>query len=164
MNNKNTMTFVCLILCFMMFLVACDKKEEQKATRNDEKIDATTNTQTIEEMLPETEYAKENEDGIKTNISDKIKEAKFNIDGLEINNIKINEAASRTEITADITNNTSEIKGDINIKITLLNSKGNTIIEMGGYIGTVEAGKTTKLNASATLDYASAYDIKIEKN
>ena len=45
----------------------------------------------------------------------------------------------------------------------LLDKKGDVVSEIEGYIGNIDAGKTAKLNASATLDHTNAYDIKIEK-
>ena len=171
MNNKRLILCVCVILVMVVCLVACGKKEEQRPINNNSSISNNTNNNAGNKnnannnVAPDdSKYAKSNEDGSKTNVSDKIKNAKFTIDGLEIKNIKLSEATSRTELTADVENNTSETKGDLSLKITLLNSKGDTILEMGGYIGTVEAGKTVQLNSSATLDYSEAYDIKIEKN
>ena len=109
------------------------------------------------------EYIKTEEDGTRVNTSDKIKKAKFTIDGLEISNIQLSELVGKTSLTADVKNSTEEKKGDIELTITLYKKDGSVLVEMGGYIGTVEAGATSKIDAAATLDYANAYDIKIEK-
>ena len=109
------------------------------------------------------EYIKTEEEGTRVNTSDKIKKAKFIIDGLEISNIQLSELVGKTSLTADVKNSTEEKKGDIELTITLYKKDGSVLVEMGGYIGTVEAGATSKIDAAATLDYANAYDIKIEK-
>lgn len=116
-----------------------------------------------EQQENKNEYIKTEEDGTRVNTSDKIKKAKFTVDGLEISNIQLSELVGKTSLTADVKNNTAEKKGDIELTITLYKKDGSVLVEMGGYIGTVEAGATSKIDAAATLDYANAYDIKIEK-
>ena len=116
-----------------------------------------------EQQENKNEYIKTEEDGTRVNTSDKIKKAKFTIDGLEISNIQLSELVGKTSLTADVKNSTEEKKGDIELTITLYKKDGSVLVEMGGYIGTVEPGATSKIDAAATLDYANAYDIKIEK-
>lgn len=149
-----------IVICMMSLLfVGCSLFENE-----DKKVNNPLDEHQKQEQKEDVnEYIKTEDDGTRVNTSDKIKNAKFTIDGLEISNIQLSELVGKTSLVADVKNNTQEKKGDIELLITLYKKDGSVLLEMGGYIGTVEAGATSKIDAAATLDYANAYDIKIEK-
>ena len=108
------------------------------------------------------EFVEVKSDGTKVNTSNQLSKTK-KIDGLEISNIKLTENGNVSQIIADVKNPTSSTLGDFAINITILDKAGNEIAVIGGYIDKVEAGKTVQLNASATVDFANAYDFKVSK-
>lgn len=102
-------------------------------------------------------------DGTKVNTSDALSKTK-EVDGLEISNIRLVEKDNVSQLLADVKNPTSSTKGDFPVNIIVLDKSGNEIVNIGGYIDKVNAGETVQLNASATVDFANAYDFKVEKN
>ena len=78
-----------------------------------------------EQQENKNEYIKTEEDGTRVNTSDKIKKAKFTIDGLEISNIQLSELVGKTSLTADVKNSTEEKKGDIELTINLYKKDGS---------------------------------------
>ena len=149
MNKKKYLWIIGILLVFI-FLVGIDfvlKDIWQKDIQEDDP----------------NEFIKTQQNGERENISEKIKNAKFEIEGLEFTNIKLSELAGKTNLTVDVYNGNSESKGDIELRNILLDKNGNVILEMGSYIGNIEPGQTFQISSSATLDYANAYDILIEK-
>ncbi len=157
--KKKSIIFLIVICMMSLLFVGCSLFENEDKKVN-KPLDEHQNQEQKEDV---NEYIKTEDDGTRVNTSDKIKNAKFTIDGLEISNIQLSELVGKTSLIADVKNNTQEKKGDIELLITLYKKDGSVLLEMGGYIGTVESGATSKIDAAATLDYANAYDIKIEK-
>ena len=108
------------------------------------------------------EFVEVQEDGSKVNTSEELKKTKT-IDGLEISNIRLVENNNVSQIVADITNPTNETLGDFPVDIIVRDKEGNEITTIGGYIDKVNPGETAQLNASATSDFANAYDFEIVK-
>lgn len=102
------------------------------------------------------------EDGTKVNVSSKIKEEK-EIDGLKITDMEITEVDNVSTIVANVKNDTGEEKGEFAIEIKLIDREGNEITTVPGYIGKIRAGESMGLKASATYDFANAYDCEIIK-
>lgn len=157
--NKKGIGLLVAVGAMSMIFTGCSLFNDNEPVNNSQD----DQHQQQEQQENKNEYIKTEEDGTRVNTSDKIKKAKFTIDGLEISNIQLSELVGKTSLTADVKNSTEEKKGDIELTITLYKKDGSVLVEMGGYIGTVEAGATSKIDAAATLDYANAYDIKIEK-
>ena len=55
------------------------------------------------------------------------------------------------------------LKSNFPVEIIILDKEGNEITRIGGYIDKVKAGEKVELNASATSDFANAYDFDIVK-
>ena len=107
------------------------------------------------------EFVQVLDDGSKMNTSNKLAETKT-FGSYEVSNIQLTEQDGQSLILADI-KNTTESKTDVTlIEITLLDKEGNEITSIGGIIGDAEPGETVKLNASATTDFANAYDLTIK--
>lgn len=157
----------CILIVAIIILVIAIIFIGMALTRRDVPINSDVHQGQNEQQIDKekenpNEFIKEN-NGVRENVSEKISNATFKIDELVIDNIKISEFADKTTITANVSNHTTEDKGDIELKIKLLDQKGETIKEAIGYIGSVKATSSAKLNCEITLDYANAYDIAIEK-
>ena len=108
------------------------------------------------------EFVEVQEDGSKVNTSKELSKTK-KIDGLEISNIRLVEKNNVSQVVADVKNPTNKTLGDFPIDIIAIDKNGNEIVRIGGYVDRVSAGETVQLNASATVDFANAYDFKVEK-
>jgi len=107
------------------------------------------------------DYVQVMDDGTKVNKSKKIDEKK-KFDNFEMTNIQITENGGQSTIIADV-KNVGDTRTEVTlIDITLLDEEGNEIAVIGGIIGDVEPGGTTQLNASATTDFANAYDLTVK--
>lgn len=107
------------------------------------------------------EFVEVLEDGTKLNVSDKLAETKT-FGNYEVSNIQLTEQDGQSLILADV-KNIGDTKADVVlIDITLLDKEGNEITTIGGIIGDVEPGAKVQLNASATTDFANAYDFTIK--
>ena len=65
-------------------------------------------------------------------------------------------------LLANVKNTTTTATELTAVDITLLDKEGNTIVKVGGLIAPLEPGEETQFNTSMTLDYANAYDFKVE--
>lgn len=111
----------------------------------------------------EIQYFEMMNNGTKVNISEKLLETK-KIDGLEITNIELTELGNITQLKGTITNTSNKEKEESVINAVLLNQKGNEMATMGIYVKALKPGESTELNASATLNYVNAYNIKFVKS
>ena len=117
---------------------------------------------TAENQATAEEFVKVLDNGTKLNISSKLSETKV-VEGLEISNFQLTESGSQTVLLGKIKNNGSEARGGFEAAVTMLDKQGNEIVKLIAYIPQVKPGEEQQLNVSSTLDYANAYDIKIEK-
>jgi hypothetical protein len=123
--------------------------------------DITTQENTDNENQNEEEFVQVEEDGTKLNVSTKLNETKV-VNGLEFSNINLSSKDGRTILLADVKNNSGKATETKLVSITLLDKNGETILEVGGMIKSLEEGEQTKFETSITLDYANVYDFKIE--
>lgn len=120
--------------------------------------------QVLEEREEDSkEYVSLLEDGSKQNTSERLKKDR-KLDGLDISNIQLTEKAGMTQLTGIIANHTKKVKEECTATITLVDSKGNELTQMKVYIKELQPSESTRLNASATLDYVGAYDFVIKKD
>ena len=157
MKVKEVMLILATIIVVLVIIIVgvSIKKSGKQETAKTPEIGV------VEENKVE-EFVEVKADGTKVNTSNQLSKIK-KIDGLEISNIKLTENGNVSQIIADVKNPTSSTLGDFAINITILDKAGNEIAVIGGYIDKVEAGKTVQLNASATVDFANAYDFKVSK-
>ena len=114
------------------------------------------NTEKVEE------FVSLQEDGTKVNTSNKLKETKT-IDGLEIGKLQLTTKDNVSLILGEIKNVSDTEKGGYPVSFTILDKEGNEIITIGAYMQKLQPGQTGKLDASATFDFANAYDFRIAK-
>lgn len=160
MKAKELMIVLGIIIVLLIVIIVgvnMNKEDENSNTLNPSTNQNNTTTNTVKE-----EFVKIEEDGTKVNISKELSKTK-KVDGLEITNIRLVENNNVSRILADIKNPTNKALGDFAIDIKLLDKNGNEISLIGGYIDKVEPGKTGQLNASATVDFANAYNFEIVK-
>lgn len=133
-------------------------------TRNNkDKQEVATETKTQEQTtIAQEEFVNILEDGTRLNTSEKLQETKI-IEGLEISDLQLTQKDNVTLLLGTITNTSTTTQGGYPVEIKVIDKEGNEITTVSAYIGTVEPGKTTQLNTSATFDYANAYDLNIAK-
>ena len=150
-----------ILLIILFFLIVITIAVNSRDDREGEEIPQTLEIGVTEENKVE-EFVEVQENGSKVNTSEELKKTKT-IDGLEISNIRLVENNNVSQILADITNLTNETLGDFPVDIIVRDKEGNEITTIGGYIDKVNPGETAQLNASATSDFANAYDFEIVK-
>ena len=158
MKAKELMIALFIIIVLLIVIIVAVNVNKNKG--NEE------NTQTpeigvVEENKVE-EFVEVQEDGSKVNTSEELKKTKT-IDGVEISNIRLVENDNVSQVVADIKNPTNKILGDFPIDIIVKDKTGKEITRIGAYIDKVNPGETAQLNASATSDFANAYDFEIVK-
>ena len=158
MKAKELMIVLFIIIVLLIVIIVAVNANKNKG--NEE------NTQTpeigvVEENKVE-EFVEVQEDGSKVNTSEELKKTKT-IDGLEISNIRLVENNNVSQVVADIKNPTNKTLGDFPVDIIVKDKEGKKITTIGAYIDKVNPGETVELNASATSDFANAYDFEIVK-
>ena len=101
------------------------------------------------------------EDGSKIATSEKLQE-KRKIGEIEIGNINIREENGLAKITASATNVGEQKTEEMPITIVLKDEGGNSIAEIGAYIGTIEKGEQRGIQASANVTIDEVYDVEIK--
>ena len=135
---------VSIIIIGLIFLVTRQGKNE-KAEQND---------------LPVEEFVDVLEDGTKLNNSTKLNQTKI-YNGLKFTNVQLTEKDSKTELIADVINESGNDVDVMLFNIILYDKNGNEIVKLGGITSPMKAGEKTQFSTSSTLDYANAYDFKI---
>ena len=158
MKAKELMIVLFIIIVLLIVIIVAVNLSKNKG--NEE------NTQTpaigvVEENKVE-EFVEVQEDGSKVNTSEELKKTKT-IEGLEISNIRLVENNNVSQVVAEVKNPTNKTLGDFPIDIIVKDKAGKEITRIGGYIDKVNPGETAQLNASATSDFANAYDFEIVK-
>ena len=158
MKAKKLMIVLFTIIVLLIVIIVAVNLSKNKG--NEE------NTQTpeigvVEENKVE-EFVEVQEDGSKVNTSEELKKTKT-ISGLEISNIRLVENNNVSQVVADIKNPTNKTLGDFPVDIIVKDKEGKEITTIGAYIDKVNPGETAELNASATSDFANAYDFEIVK-
>ena len=100
------------------------------------------------------------EDGSKIATSEKLQE-KRKIGEIEIDNINIREENGLAKITASATNVGEQKTEEKPITIVLKDEAGNSIAEIGAYIGTIEKGEQRGIQGSANVTIDEVYDVEI---
>ena len=142
------LVIVAIVIIEIIFFATRGKKEEE--VKN-----------TTENNAPVEEFVQVLEDGTKLNTSTKLNETK-KVNGIEFGNIQLTMQNGQSLLIADVKNTTSTATELTVVDVTLLDKQGNTIVKVGGLIAPLEAGASTQFTTSMTLDYANAYDFKVE--
>ena len=137
---------VILVVVVLIMVIPRNDEEEKEMTTN----------------VQEEKYAQVQDNGLKVNTSNKLKETK-KLGNLEISNISLKSQGNESYITANIKNIGNTTDGDKFITITVLDDKQNIITKIDAYLSTIEAGQETILRSTTSADFANAYDFKVEE-
>ena len=137
---------VILVVVVLIMVIPGNKEEEKEKEMNTQ----------------EEKYAQVQDNGLKVNTSNKLKETK-KLGNLEISNISLKSQGNESYITANVKNIGNTTDGDKFITITVLDDKQNIITKIDAYLSTIEAGQETILRSTTSADFANAYDFKVEE-
>lgn len=109
------------------------------------------------------EFVVVSENGVKNNISSKVKETK-KIENLNFSDITISMKNNSTVVSGKVSNPTNEAIKGFYFKIYALNGNDETIATTEGLLDSqIEAGETITFQSTTSKDFANCYDIRIEK-
>lgn len=146
------LVIVSIVIIGIIYLATRPSKNESESITTKE---STTN-ENVEEFVQVLG------DGKKLNNSTKLNETK-KVNGLEFSKIYLTEKDNSTDLIATVKNNTGkDITKMTFVKITLLDKEGKNIATLDGAIAPIKAGEEKQFQLNSTLDYANAYDLKIE--
>ncbi len=152
--KKKEAIFILILIAIVVAIIVMGAVRKNKAKGNNANGNQGENKVNYEVL----------EDGTKLNNSSKVNEDKA-YNGLKFSNIQLTENGDLTSLVADVTNTTSTATSDFTmVDLTFYDEDGNSLGSTIGLIKPLAAGETTQLNASLTLDYANAYDLKITEH
>ena len=115
------LAIVAILIIGVIYFLTRPKQEENIPTEN-----------TVVE-----EFVDVLEDGTKLNTSTKLSEMKT-FEGLKFGNIQLTEKGSKTELIADVVNESGKDIDTILFDIILYDKEGNEIIKLGGIISSIK--------------------------
>lgn len=146
------LVIVSIVIIGIIYLATRPSKNESESITTKE---STTN-ENVEEFVQVLG------DGKKLNNSTKLNETK-KVNGLEFSKIYLTEKDNSTDLIATVKNNTGkDITKMTFVKVTLWDKEGKNIATLDGAIAPIKAGEEKQFQLNSTLDYANAYDLKIE--
>lgn len=156
-KKKNQLVYggtvvILLIIAIILIVVIINKN----------KVNTDVDTEILEQPQVETsENVKVTTEGIKENISNKLKEEK-KLEGMTIKEIKFQSKDNVTKFTATIDNTTlNDFKGTP-VEIIFKNKNGEEISRLAGYVNDTLKGAKSYIDASTTIDITEAYDFTIQ--
>ena len=130
-------------------------------TRSKDKEVVGENNNNVSQEVQKEEMTTTLEDGTKLNTSNGLKSEK-EFEGLRIKNIQLTNKDNKTELVADIENNSTRDKEAMLVDVVLLDKSGQEVGRIGGRISPIRAGETKQFSTSSMKDYSGAYDFKLE--
>lgn len=146
--NEKKIIFILVIITIIVGIISLFVKNSKKEEKQ-ETIDIG--------------YTQTQEDGTKINTSEKLTQEK-QLGTLKVSNISITESEGETTIRASIENTSMSTVKEFPITIKLLNEMGETLQEVGAYVGRMKAGESRQIHASVTMESSTIYDISFSKN
>lgn len=113
------------------------------------------------EIPVEEKYVEVGDDGSKVNTSEALKSNKV-VNNVEFSDIQLSQRDGETLLTASIKNTGSAPTELFSVSITLVDDAGQDIITVGGLVAPLQAGATGQFETSMALDFANAYDFRVE--
>lgn len=107
------------------------------------------------------QYAQNLTDGTKINTSTKLREEK-NFQGLKISNIQFTNRNGKTELIADVENNTTEDTEAMLVDVILYDKEGKQIATMSGRISPIKKGEKKQFSTVSVLDHTDAYNFELK--
>ena len=167
MKQKEKVFIVGLIVVGVILLIIIWNKNNNKKEGNaNQLLQRQTQNETIqnntEENKVEEKYVQELPDGSKLNISEKLNKDK-KLGNLTITNIQFKEVEGITRLLADVENKTDTKTEKKEVKVKVLDEKGEKITEIKGIIAPIEAKGKAQLDMGVTADVSNAYDFEISE-
>lgn len=155
-KSEKKMTLILVIVSIIISIIYISTRSSKNRSEPRTAIEESTTNENVEEFVQVLENGK------KLNNSTKLNEAK-QVNGLEFSKIYLTEKDNSTDLIATVKNNTGkDITKMTFVKVTLLDKEGKNIVVLDGVIAPVKAGEEKQFQINSTLDYANAYDFKIE--
>ena len=155
-NNRAIIFLIGIVVILLIIFFVIVNSNNKKETVNQE-----VQINTVEDdNISTEEYVNILEDGTKLNNNSNLQKDKI-FDNMEITDIQLTEKDGVSQLIANVTNNTQEIKGGYPIRIKMLDDKQNEIVTIDAYLKELEPGESTQLSTSATQDFANSYDKKL---
>ncbi len=159
-KNKKILLIICLIVIIIaviaIFLIKnniVDKSENNTETSDN------SNEDTKSEQIVE-EYVETRDNNVKVNVSDALN-IQREFEGLNLIDPQLTYQDSQTKLLFTAINNTSIDTDLMEIEVTLYDDEENEIATLDGIIAPLEAGESTIINISSSLDYSNAYSLEI---
>lgn len=137
---------ILFIICIIVAIISCifiNSKNTKKENKNNEDV-----------------YYIELQDGVKQNISSKISEKKT-FENLDIVSASIVYSNNICKMKLNVENNSDIKSDDMIIKINILDSSNNIMINLTGFVAEISPGKSIEVNIDSSFDYSNAYDYEI---
>lgn len=158
-KSERRMILLLIIIAIIIIAVLVNIRNKKNSGGNDDIINNGGDDVGQEQIVEE--FVQISDNGEKVNTSEKLAETKT-FSNYEVSKIRLTEKDGQSTILADVKNIGSTKSEVVLIDITLLDKEGNEIVTIGGIIGDAEPGATVQLNASATTDFANAYDFTVK--
>lgn len=107
------------------------------------------------------QYVQNLTDGTKINTSAKLNEEK-SFQGLKISNIQFTNRNGKTELIADVENNTTEDTEAMLVDVILYDKEGKQIATMSGRISPIKKGEKKQFSTVSVLDHTDAYNFELK--
>ncbi len=128
------------------------------------KNNGTNNTsENVLEDISNTEFVTVLSDGTKQNKSEKLKEVKTSVEGLEISNMMITQKDNLSTVVANVKNVSEKTINGQEVEIRILDKNENLIISFEGYINKINPNEEMVFSTQVTADFTNAYDYRIFK-
>ena len=154
-------TFIIIFAILLILQITNTKKVDLETCEVNSNISKDTIYQEVytEIMQGKEEYIYHTKDGKRQNNSEEMKATKVieGAESLEVEGLNIEAENGTSVVTATIRNLSEETSGDFLVSISILDSDKREVIELGAYVNAVEAGETTIISTSTTIDIANAY-------
>lgn len=119
----------------------------------------------IVEPAPEKaseEFVEVSEDGVRVNISQKLKESKI-VGDLKFDNIQLTYQNEQTILLSNVKNEGQTATEEQYFKIIMLDKSGQELGTVNGMVGELNPGEERQFNVSTQLDYSNIYDFNLIK-
>lgn len=158
-NNLVVIIIVAIVIIATIIVISVMNGNKNKGEGNQATPNNTVQA-TERPNIEGNEYVKE-ENGLKTNTSDKLKENK-KYENYTFTNIRLQTDTNGSVLLADVTTSASQKQEGKQVTIKFVNKEGKEIAKIGAYIGQIKPGETKTFRTETTTDITNVYDFIIE--
>lgn len=162
-NGEKVLIAVLVVITVMVIIFAVNRSKNNTSDNpvvNAGSVATDGEIENLEENVVEN-YVEVGADGSKVNTSEALKANKI-VKNIEFNDIQLSERDGETLLTATLTNKGDSANEVFSVNVTLLDDAGQDIVAVKGVVPPIEVGATAIFEVSMTLDYANAYDFRVE--